>query len=86
MRFTKMHGIGNDYIFVNCFEEIVQDPERMALVMSQQHFGVGADGLVLIESSETADFGMRIFNADGTEERCAATPRAASANMCTSAA
>jgi len=71
MRFTKMHGIGNDYIFVNCFEEVVEDPERLALVMSQPHFGVGADGLVLIESSETADFGMRIFNADGSEaEMC----------------
>ncbi|NLW19925.1 MAG: diaminopimelate epimerase [Clostridiales bacterium] len=71
MRFTKMHGIGNDYIFINCFEEVVEDPERLALQMSQPHFGVGGDGLVLIESSETADFGMRIFNADGTEaEMC----------------
>lgn len=71
MRFTKMHGIGNDYIFVNCFEEIVQDPSRQALVMSRPHFGVGADGLVLLERSETADFGMRIFNADGSEaEMC----------------
>ncbi len=71
MRFTKMHGIGNDYIFVNCFEEVVSDPERLALVMSQSHFGVGADGLVLIESSETADFGMRMFNSDGSEaEMC----------------
>lgn len=71
MRFTKMHGIGNDYIFVNCFEEIVQDPSRQALIMSRQHFGVGADGLVLIESSDTADFGMRIFNSDGSEaEMC----------------
>ncbi|HPY93978.1 MAG TPA: diaminopimelate epimerase, partial [Clostridia bacterium] len=71
MRFTKMHGIGNDYIFINCFEEVVEDPERLALQMSQQHFGVGGDGLVLIESSETADFGMRIFNADGSEaEMC----------------
>ncbi len=71
MRFTKMHGIGNDYIFVNCFEEVVDDPSRYALVMSKPHFGVGADGLVLIEPSETADFGMRIFNADGSEaEMC----------------
>jgi len=71
MRFTKMHGIGNDYIFVNCFEEMVQDPSRQALLMSRPHFGVGADGLVLIEPSETADFGMRIFNADGSEaEMC----------------
>ena len=71
MRFTKMHGIGNDFIFINCFEQLVQDPSRQALLMCQPHFGVGADGLVLIESSETADFGMRHFNADGTEaEMC----------------
>ncbi len=71
MKFTKMHGIGNDYIFVNCFEEIVTDPSRYALQMSRQHLGVGSDGLVLIEPSDTADFGMRIFNADGSEaEMC----------------
>lgn len=71
MRFTKMHGIGNDYIYVNCFEEVVRDPSRLALVMSKQHFGVGSDGLVLIEPSESADFGMRIFNSDGSEaEMC----------------
>ncbi|MGI6214364.1 MAG: diaminopimelate epimerase [Christensenellales bacterium] len=71
MRFTKMHGIGNDYIFINCFEEIVSNPERLALVMSRQHFGVSSDGLVLIEPSSVADFGMRIFNADGSEaEMC----------------
>ncbi|NLO16009.1 MAG: diaminopimelate epimerase, partial [Clostridiales bacterium] len=71
MRFTKMHGIGNDYIFVNCFEEMVADPSRQAIVMSKPHFGVGADGLVLIEHSDTADFGMRIFNSDGSEaEMC----------------
>ncbi len=71
MRFTKMHGIGNDYIFVNCFEEFVADPSRQSLVMSKAHFGVGADGLVLIEPSDTADFAMRIFNSDGSEaEMC----------------
>ncbi len=71
MKFTKMHGVGNDYIFVNGFDEIVSDPSRMALVMSRPHFGVGSDGLVLIEPSDSADFGMRIFNADGTEaEMC----------------
>ena len=71
MKFTKMHGIGNDYVYVNCFEETVADPERQAIVMSRPHFGVGADGLVLIESSDLADFGMRIFNADGSEaEMC----------------
>ncbi len=71
MRFTKMHGIGNDYIFINCFEEFVTDPSTRALVMSQAHFGIGADGLVLIEPSDTADFGMRVFNSDGSEaEMC----------------
>ena len=50
MKFTKMHGIGNDYIYVNCFEEVVSDPERLAIVMSRPHFGVGADGLILIEA------------------------------------
>jgi diaminopimelate epimerase len=71
MRFTKMHGIGNDYIFINCFDEIVTNPERLAIVMSRRHFGVGSDGLVLIEPSSMADFGMRIFNLDGSEaEMC----------------
>ena len=71
MRFTKMQGIGNDYIFVNCFEEIVADPSRMAILMSRPHFGVGADGLVLIEPADGADAGMRIFNSDGSEaEMC----------------
>ncbi len=67
MKFTKMHGIGNDYIYVNCFEEVVNDPERLAIVMSRPHFGVGSDGLILIEPSDTADFGMRVYNADGSE-------------------
>ena len=71
MKFTKMHGIGNDYLFVNCFEEVIENPERMAIVMSKPHFGAGADGLVLIEPSVAADFAMRIFNADGSEaEMC----------------
>ena len=52
MRFTKMQGIGNDYLYVNCFEEVVEDPQRLALVMSRPHFCTGADGLVLIERSE----------------------------------
>lgn len=71
MRFTKMHGIGNDYVFVNCFEESVPEPERQAILMSKPHFGIGSDGLVLIEQSAKADFAMRIFNADGSEaEMC----------------
>ncbi|MBO2517351.1 MAG: diaminopimelate epimerase [Clostridiales bacterium] len=67
MKFTKMHGIGNDYIYVNCFEEQITDPSRLSLVMSKQHFGVGSDGLILIGPSDTADFSMRIFNSDGSE-------------------
>ncbi len=67
MRFTKMHGIGNDYVYVNCFEEVVKDPVSLAIAISKPHFGVGADGLVLILPSDTADFEMRIFNADGSE-------------------
>jgi len=71
MRFTKMHGIGNDFIFVNCFEEDVPDPSRLAIQMCRQHYGVGADGLVLIEPADGADAGMRIFNSDGSEsEMC----------------
>ncbi|MDR0531489.1 MAG: diaminopimelate epimerase [Oscillospiraceae bacterium] len=67
MRFTKMHGCGNDYIYINCFEEQAADPERLAVAVSDRHFGVGADGLVLICPSDTADFKMRMFNADGSE-------------------
>jgi len=67
MKFSKMHGIGNDYIYVNCFEERVDEPEKVSVVLSDRHKGVGSDGLVLIMPSETADFRMRIFNADGSE-------------------
>jgi len=71
MKFTKMHGIGNDYIYVNTFDEAVADPSALAVAMSRPHFGVGADGLVLIGASDTADFDMRMFNADGSEgEMC----------------
>lgn len=71
MRFTKMHGIGNDYLFFNCFDEFVPEPSRTAQNLCRQHFGAGADGIVLIEPSETADFGMQIFNPDGSEaEMC----------------
>ncbi len=67
MKFTKMQGIGNDYVYVNCFEESVDDPERVSRIVSDRHFGIGSDGLVLIMPSEKADFRMRIFNADGSE-------------------
>lgn len=67
MKFTKMHGIGNDYVYVNCFEEGVPNPERVSEFVSDRHFGIGSDGLVLIMPSDKADFRMRMFNADGSE-------------------
>ena len=67
MKFTKMHGIGNDYIYFNCFEETVENPEELSIRLSDRHFGVGGDGIVLIMPSEVADFRMRMFNADGSE-------------------
>ncbi len=71
MLFTKMHGIGNDYIYVNCFEETVDDPAALAPIVSDRHKGIGGDGLILICPSESADARMRIFNADGSEaEMC----------------
>ena len=72
MRFTKMHGAGNDYIYINCFEESLPDrPEELARRMSDRHFGIGGDGLVMISPSEIADARMRMFNADGSEsEMC----------------
>ena len=71
MRFTKMHGIGNDYIFVNCFEEKVENPAQTATLISDRHFGVGSDGLILIAPSDKADVRMRILNANGSEaEMC----------------
>ena len=67
MKFTKMHGIGNDYVYVNCFEEEMKDPVKLAPIISDRHFGVGSDGLILILPSKVADCKMRIFNADGSE-------------------
>lgn len=67
MKFSKMHGIGNDYIYVNCFEENISEPEKISVVVSNRRFGIGSDGLVLIMPSDKADFRMRIFNADGSE-------------------
>ena len=71
MRFTKMEGCGNDYIYINGFEEEIKHPDLLAVAMSERHFGVGADGLVLILPSQQADFRMRMFNLDGSEgEMC----------------
>ena len=69
MKFTKMQGAGNEYIYVNCFTETVKNPEETAVRVSDRHFGVGADGLVLICPSENADFFMDIYNADGSRAK-----------------
>lgn len=71
MKFTKMHGLGNDYVYVNCFEEDVVSPAELAIKVSNRNFGIGADGLILICPSDIADVRMRMFNADGSEsEMC----------------
>ena len=71
MKFTKMQGIGNDYIYVNCFEETVENPGELSKKISDRHFGAGSDGLVLICPDPEADFRMRMFNSDGSEsEMC----------------
>lgn len=71
MKFTKMHGIGNDYVYVNCFEESVKNPAEVSKFVSNRHFGIGSDGLILISPSAIADFRMSIYNADGSQaEMC----------------
>lgn len=67
MKFTKMHGCGNDYVYVNCFEEKVENPEELSKKVSDRHFGIGSDGLILILPSDVADFRMAMYNADGSE-------------------
>ncbi len=66
MRFTKMQGIGNDYVYVNCLEKPLENPSEVARRVSDRHFGIGSDGLILICPSETADFRMDIYNSDGS--------------------
>ncbi len=67
MRFTKMHGTGNDYVYIDCFKETIQQPEKVVSRISDRHKGIGSDGLVLIMPSDIADFRMRMFNPDGSE-------------------
>ena len=67
MKFTKMHGIGNDYVYVNCFKEEVPDPSQTAIKVSDRHFGIGSDGLILIKPSDVADGKMEMYNADGSQ-------------------
>ena len=72
MKFTKMHGIGNDYVYVNCFsEKLPLEPKKLSLIISDRHYGIGSDGLILICPSGVADAKMQMFNADGSEsEMC----------------
>lgn len=71
MKFTKMQGCGNDYVYINCFEENIQNPEQLSIKMSNRNFGVGSDGIILIMPSDNADCKMRMFNSDGSEsEMC----------------
>ncbi len=67
MKFTKMQGCGNDYVYINCFEEKVEDAPALARKVSDRHFGIGADGLVLIKPSSRDDFTMEMYNADGSQ-------------------
>ncbi|MBP3926828.1 MAG: diaminopimelate epimerase [Clostridium sp.] len=66
MKFTKMQGLGNDYVYVNCFEETVEHPQAVAVAVSDRHFGIGSDGLILIKPSEVADCQMDMYNLDGS--------------------
>ncbi|WP_028234268.1 diaminopimelate epimerase [Pseudobutyrivibrio sp. MD2005] len=71
MKFTKMHGCGNDYVYVNLFEENLENPAEVSIKVSDRHFGIGSDGLITIGPSDKADFRMHIYNADGSEaEMC----------------
>jgi diaminopimelate epimerase len=67
MKFTKMHGCGNDYVYVDCTNDMIENPSEVSKYVSDRHFGIGSDGLILICSSETADFRMAMYNADGSE-------------------
>lgn len=67
MKFTKMHGAGNDYIYVNCFEEKVENPSKVSIRVSDRHFGIGSDGLILIAPSKIADYQMIMYNSDGSQ-------------------
>ena len=66
MKFTKMHGCGNDYIYIDCFKEFVEDEEKAAIILSDRHFGIGGDGIILIKKGTNADFEMVMYNSDGT--------------------
>lgn len=86
MRFTKMEGLGNDYIYINCMEGEPEDLPALAVRLSDRHFGVGADGLICVKPGKNGDFTMEMYNADGSRGRCAATASAVWVNLSTTAA
>ena len=68
MKFTKMHGAGNDYIYVDCTQSVIDNPSQVAIDLSDRHFGIGSDGLILIKNSDKADFFMEMYNAEDVLE------------------
>ena len=85
MKFAKMQGTGNDYIYVNCFDESIDDPPAAAKFLSDRHFGIGSDGLVLILPSDRADFKMDIYNSDGSQAKmCGNAARCVAKYVCDS--
>lgn len=71
IKFTKMEGLGNDYIYIDCTKSHISNESNLAKIMSDRHFGIGSDGLILIKNSKKADFKVQMFNSDGTEaEMC----------------
>ena len=85
MKFAKMQGTGNDYIYVNCFDESIDDPPAAAKLLRERHFGIGSDGLVLILPSDRADFRMDIYNSDGSRAKmCGNAARCVAKYVCDS--
>ena len=83
MKFTKMQGAGNDYVYVDCTQNELKNASEVAVAVSDRHFGIGSDGLILIKKSDKADFFMEMYNATVHRAACAATVSAVSANMYT---
>ena len=67
IKFTKMHGCGNDYVYIDCFDRIIDNPQKLSMILSDRRYGIGGDGIILICASDKADAKMRIFNKDGSE-------------------
>lgn len=67
IKFTKMHGCGNDYVYINCFDRVIDNPQKLSMILSDRRYGIGGDGIILICASDKADAKMRIFNKDGSE-------------------